>query len=138
MTSIVHKTVGGQTYYYLREMARVGGKPKMISQRYLGKASDIGVAMDKAMAVPAQTRHLGFGDVAAVWDVLDRLDVIGVIDSVVGARRSDAGASVGTYLVLAALNRVVACLLYTSDAADEEDSVDLGGRRIIKKKKKKK
>src|SRR5665648_133153 len=30
-----------------------------------------------------------------------------------------------------------ACLLYTSDAADEEDSVDLGGRRIIKKKKKK-
>ena len=108
MTSIVHKTVGGQTYYYLREMARVGGKPKMISQRYLGKASDIGVAMDKAMAVPAQTRHLGFGDVAAVWDVLDRLDVIGVIDSVVGARRSDAGASVGTYLVLAALNRVVA------------------------------
>eukprot|EP00658_Telonema_sp_P-2_P025847 TRINITY_DN20418_c0_g1_i1.p1 TRINITY_DN20418_c0_g1~~TRINITY_DN20418_c0_g1_i1.p1 ORF type:complete len:116 (-),score=31.96 TRINITY_DN20418_c0_g1_i1:126-473(-) len=31
---------------------------------------------------------------------------------------------------------VVTCLLYTSDAADEEDSVDLGGRRIIKKKKK--
>ena len=30
------------------------------------------------------------------------------------------------------------CLLYTSDAADEEDSVDLGGCRIIKKKKKNK
>ena len=28
----------------------------------------------------------------------------------------------------------VACLLYTSDAADERSSVDLGGRRIIKKK----
>ena len=28
--------------------------------------------------------------------------------------------------------------LIHSDAADEEDSVDLGGRRIIKKKKKKK
>ena len=27
------------------------------------------------------------------------------------------------------------CLLYTSDAADEEDSGDLGGGRIIKKKK---
>src|SRR5664280_732053 len=27
------------------------------------------------------------------------------------------------------------CLLYTSDAADEEDSVDLGGRRIIKQQK---
>eukprot|EP00658_Telonema_sp_P-2_P046625 TRINITY_DN3487_c0_g1_i11.p1 TRINITY_DN3487_c0_g1~~TRINITY_DN3487_c0_g1_i11.p1 ORF type:complete len:212 (-),score=58.41 TRINITY_DN3487_c0_g1_i11:63-698(-) len=31
---------------------------------------------------------------------------------------------------------ILDCLLYTSDAADEEDSVDLGGRRIIKKKKK--
>ena len=30
---------------------------------------------------------------------------------------------------------LIPCLLYTSDAADEEDSVDLGGRRIIKKKK---
>ena len=29
------------------------------------------------------------------------------------------------------------CLLYTSDAADEEDSVDLGGRRVIEQKKKK-
>ena len=33
----------------------------------------------------------------------------------------------------AAKNRT--CLLYTSDAADERSSVDLGGRRIIKKKK---
>eukprot|EP00658_Telonema_sp_P-2_P061770 TRINITY_DN50439_c0_g1_i1.p1 TRINITY_DN50439_c0_g1~~TRINITY_DN50439_c0_g1_i1.p1 ORF type:complete len:534 (+),score=125.56 TRINITY_DN50439_c0_g1_i1:106-1707(+) len=31
---------------------------------------------------------------------------------------------------------IFTCLLYTCDAADEEDSVDLGGRRIIKKKKK--
>ena len=30
---------------------------------------------------------------------------------------------------------VRSCLLYTSDAADERSSVDLGGRRIIKKKK---
>ena len=29
---------------------------------------------------------------------------------------------------------VMICLLYTSDAADERSSVDLGGRRIIKKK----
>ena len=29
---------------------------------------------------------------------------------------------------------IESCLLYTSDAADERSSVDLGGRRIIKKK----
>ena len=33
------------------------------------------------------------------------------------------------------LGPMLACLLYTSDAADERSSVDLGGRRIIKKKK---
>ena len=39
-------------------------------------------------------------------------------------------------LVLAAASsRTQPCLLYTSDAADERSSVDLGGRRIIKKKK---
>ena len=30
--------------------------------------------------------------------------------------------------------RIQACLLYTSDAADERSSVDLGGSRILKKK----
>eukprot|EP00658_Telonema_sp_P-2_P017021 TRINITY_DN1658_c0_g1_i8.p1 TRINITY_DN1658_c0_g1~~TRINITY_DN1658_c0_g1_i8.p1 ORF type:complete len:195 (-),score=56.97 TRINITY_DN1658_c0_g1_i8:48-632(-) len=49
------------------------------------------------------------------------------------------GVSRSSTLVIAYLmhyeNKI--CLLYTSDAADEEDSVDLGGRRIIKKKKKK-
>src|SRR5664280_1063182 len=39
---------------------------------------------------------------------------------------------------MSGLRNSYSCLLYTSDAADEEDSVDLGGRRIIKKKKKKK
>ena len=33
------------------------------------------------------------------------------------------------------ITMLVLCLLYTSDAADERSSVDLGGRRIIKNKK---
>ena len=106
MASIIGKTIRGQTYYYLREVARVGGKPKIVSQRYLGKASDIEAAVAGATVVPDRTRHLAFGDVAAVWDVLCRLKVAEIIDDVVGPRRSDAGASVGTYIALATLNRV--------------------------------
>lgn len=41
-----------QTYYYLREVARVGGRPKIVSQRYLGKADDIDAAMDGVTALP--------------------------------------------------------------------------------------
>ena len=108
MASIISKKVSGQTYYYLREMARIDGKPKMVSERYLGKASDIEAAMAGAQVMPERTRHLGFGDLAAAWSMLSRLDVADIIDEVVGARRVDAGASVGTYIALATANRVVA------------------------------
>ena len=108
MASIISKKVSGQTYYYLREMARIDGKPKMVSERYLGKASDIEAAMAGAQVMPERTRHLGFGDLAAAWSMLSRLGVGEIIDDVVGSRRSDAGASVGTYIALATANRVVA------------------------------
>lgn len=108
MASIIGKSIKGQTYYYLRETARVGGKPKVVSQRYLGKAADIDAAIAGATAVPDRTRHLGFGDLAAVWAVLERLGVAGIVDDVVGERRADAAASVGTYVALAVANRVVA------------------------------
>lgn len=108
MVSVYGKKINGQTYYYLREVARVNGKPKIVSQRYLGKAEDIAAAVDGAAGTPARTKHLAFGDVAAVWSVLQRLDVAGIIDDVAGVRRADAAASVGTYLALATLNRVVA------------------------------
>jgi transposase len=88
-------------------MARVDGKPKMVSERYLGSAGDIEAAMAGSVAVPERTRHLAFGAVAAGWAMLARLRVIEIVDEVVGPRRADAGASVGTYLALAALNRLV-------------------------------
>ena len=107
MSSLIGKRIGGQTYYYLREVARVGGKPKIVSQRYLGKAEDIAAAMEGATVLPERTRHLAFGDVAAAWSVIEALGVAGIIDEVTGSRRADAAASVGTYLALATLNRVV-------------------------------
>src|SRR6478752_2145315 len=109
MASLYRKVINGKLYY-LREMARVDGKPKMVSERYLGSVDDIVAALDAAQAatMPQRTAHLAFGDVAAVWSLLVELDVPAVIDEVVGARRSDAGASVGTYLALAALGRLVA------------------------------
>src|SRR5450755_4325333 len=110
MASLYKKVISGKPYYYLREMGWVDGKPRMVSERYLGSVADIVKAMDAAETgmVPERTRHLAFGDVAAVWSLITDLDVPAVIDEVVGARRSDAGASIGTYLALAALGRLVA------------------------------
>jgi transposase len=108
MASIVGKKQGGKTYYYLVESARVGGKPRIVSQRYLGSAEEIAARLSETgPGEPDRTRHLAFGDLAAVWSVLERLGVAEIIDEVVGSRRQDAAASVGTYIALATANRVV-------------------------------
>ena len=91
-------------------MGRVDGKPKMISERYLGTAAEIATAVEgaQASALPERTRHLAFGDVAASWGMLEDLGVSEVIDEVTGSRPAGARLSAGTYLALAALNRLVA------------------------------
>jgi transposase len=105
----VGKKRGNQTYYYLVESARVDGKPRIVAQEYLGSAQNV---MDRLSGAPAgrpeRTQHKAFGGLAPVWGILDRLGVADAIDAVCGPRRSDAGASVGTYLALATANRVVA------------------------------
>jgi transposase len=109
MASIVGKKQNGKTYYYLVESARVNGKPRIVSQEYLGSADELAQRLSQTgPGEPDRTRHLGFGDVAAVWGVLNHLGVIEIVNEVVGGRRSDAAASVGTYIALATLNRVVA------------------------------
>ena len=108
MASIVGKRQGNQTYYYLVESARVGGKPRIVSQRYLGPAEEIIARLEgTAAGEPDRSRHLAFGDLAAVWSMLERMRVAEIVDEVVGARRSDAAASVGTYIALAVANRIV-------------------------------
>ncbi len=108
MAFIVGKKQDGKTYYYLAESARVGGKPRIVSQRYLGSAEEIAARLSETgPGEPDRTRHLAFGDLAAVWGMLERLGVAGIVDDVVGPRRGDARASVGTYIALAVANRLV-------------------------------
>jgi transposase len=74
----------------------------------LGPADEIVARLSQTgPGEPDRTRHLAFGDVAAVWAILERLQVAEIVDEVVGARRADAACSVGTYMALAIANRVV-------------------------------
>jgi len=108
MPSIVGKKQGNKTYYYLVESARVDGKPRIVSQRYLGPAEEIVARLSETgPGEPDRTRHLAFGDLAAVWSILQRLQVAEIVDDVVGPRRADVACSVGTYIALVIANRVV-------------------------------
>ena len=107
MASIVGKPRGNQTYYYLVESARVRGKPRIVSQQYLGSADEVIAKLSETpTGGPKRSRHRRFGDLAAVWSTLVRLGVAGMVDEAV-PRRADAAASVGTYLALACANRIV-------------------------------
>ena len=109
MASLYKKVISGRPYWYLREMGWVDGKPKMVSERYLGSAAEIEALLDarEQAIVPDRIRHLDFGAVAAVWGLLSDLGVTAVIDEACGSAPSGLPLSVGTYLALAVLNRVV-------------------------------
>ena len=67
MPSIVGRRQGNQTYYYLVESARVDGKPRIVSQQYLGSAAEVMAKLSDAQAgEPVRTQHKSFGDLAAV------------------------------------------------------------------------
>lgn len=109
MASIIGKKQDGKIYYYLAESARVDGKPRIISQQYLGTAGEVAARLAKTgPGEPVRTQHKSFGDLAAVWAMLQRLDLAGIIDTAVPAQPTRTKVSVGTYLCLAIANRIVA------------------------------
>jgi transposase len=110
MASLTAKKINGRTYYYLRECQRVDGKPKVVKQVYLGSAEAIAEALGKqptALKVLPRAPVYEFGAVAALLDIAHRIDLVGAVDRHV-PKRGGLAPSVGTYLLLAAINRVVA------------------------------
>ena len=108
MASLIKKTVRGKPYYYARECQRVDGKPKIVWQQYLGRAEDIISRLTIAPPAPQPTEAVirEFGAVMALYDLAQRLNLVEHIDRHVPKRGS--GPSVGTYLLIATLNRCVA------------------------------
>src|SRR5271167_98351 len=109
MPSLTPKIIGGHTYYYARYCQRVDGKPKIVRQVYLGKIEDL-VAATEASRQPPQpleTEVAAFADVAALFDIAQRLELVPLLNSILPRKRHQ-GLSVGQYLLLAAINRAVA------------------------------
>ena len=108
MPSLTAKQIDGHTYYYARYCQRVDGKPKIVRQVYLGKIEDL-VASAEQSHIPPQpleTNVASCGDIAALWDIAQRLDLVPLLDSLFPKRHQ--GLSCGQYLLLAAINRAVA------------------------------
>ncbi|TFE31019.1 IS1634 family transposase [Frankia sp. B2] len=111
MASIIKKRIAGRTYLYAGTSVRVDGQPRIVDQIYLGPEDEViallaGQAGGGDPMLPDATEHRRFGDVAAVWAMLTRIDAAGIIDAAVGGAKVSGETTAGTYLTLAALNRI--------------------------------
>jgi transposase len=106
MASLTKKVINGRPYYYLRESAWVGGRPRIVKTTYLGRAEDIERRLAEEPGEPKQIEVRSFGGVAGALKLCSELQVAEAIDRALGAagaRRQ--GRSVGEMIMLAAINR---------------------------------
>lgn len=100
------KKIRGHTYWYARESRRINGKPRIVWQKYLGKAERIVQRLlEPSSPHPKSADPLEFGVIAALLGIADRINLIGIINRHVPPHGK--GPTPGEYLLWATLNRAV-------------------------------
>lgn len=110
MGCIIKRQFGQKTYYYYSQSLRIQdpkspGKTRVKTEQiYLGSAEDVRKRFQETPK-PQTIRTRSFGIEAAALRVAQEIDVVGIIDRHVAKRQQ--GLSVGQYLLVAAINRLV-------------------------------
>jgi transposase len=97
----------GRPYLYVREIARVNGKPKVISQTYIGSPEKV-AGLVSAQAPDLQ--KLKVEEFGALWlaNLIDQeIDLCTIVDSVVPKVPREEGPSVGEYCLYCVWNRMI-------------------------------
>ncbi|MBC7231334.1 MAG: transposase, partial [Actinobacteria bacterium] len=97
----------GRPYLYVREIARVDGKPKVVSQVYVGSPEKVAAMARGELGEEVKLRVEEFGAlfVASLMD--EGVDLAGIVDAVVGRGEREEGPTVGEYFLYAVFNRMV-------------------------------
>lgn len=106
MASLQRYTSKNQTYWRLVESKRINGKPRLFVIAHLGTADKLCEWLAQAPDRPLKSKVFSFGGVAALMQIASELNLVAIIDR--HAPKRDQGISVGTYLLLAAVNRCLA------------------------------
>ena len=108
MAHLHKKMKKGRPYYYIREIARVGGKPTVVSQIYLGsleRMAELARGERTARCTRIITREFG-----ALWlsNLIDQsVGLVPLVDSVVAKKEHGKGPSIGEYFLYAVFNRMI-------------------------------
>ncbi len=97
----------GRPYLYVREIARVDGKPKVVSQVYIGSPEKVAALAKGETSGEVRLRVEEFGALFAA-NLMDKgIDLAGIVDSVIPRGPKETGPSVGEYFLYSVLNRMV-------------------------------
>lgn len=108
MAHLHKKMKNGRPYFYIREIARVNGKPKVVNQVYLGTVEKIlSLVTGQKSTDLSRIQVQEFGALWLANEIEKMVGVAGIIDEIVPQKSKDSGPSVGEYFLYAALNRMV-------------------------------
>jgi transposase len=101
------KKKNGRPYLYVREIARVDGRPKVVSQVYIGSPEKV-AALAKGLAQDdLQLRVESFGALWLCQQMDQDLDLAAIVDGVIERGGNETGPSVGEYFLYCVWNRMV-------------------------------
>jgi transposase len=97
----------GRPYLYVREMARVHGKPKVVSQTYIGSPARV---LSLATGQEQETLRLKVEEFGSLWlaqQLSKDIDLCAMVDGVIPPGDRERGPTIGEYFLYCVWNRMV-------------------------------
>jgi transposase len=101
------KTKKGRPYLYVREIARVNGKPKVISQTYIGSPEKVARLARGLVGGDVTLKVEEFGALWLSRKIDKDIDLCAIIDKIVAPADRETGPSIGEYFLYCVFNRMV-------------------------------
>jgi transposase len=123
----------GRPYLYVREIARVDGKPKVVSQIYLGSPERVA---GLASGTETDTIKIKVEEFGALWlaqQMDQNVELATIIDAIIPRAAKETGPTVGEYFLYCVWNRMIEAVSknrlsqwYDRTAVQQIRPVDLG------------
>ena len=97
----------GRPYLYVREIARVAGKPRVVSQTYIGSPQKVAALAGGPWQEISRLKVEEFGALWLAHQLDTDMDIAKIVDSVIRRGERESGPSVGEYFLYCIFNRLV-------------------------------
>jgi len=97
----------GRPYLYVREIARVGGKPKVVSQIYIGSPARVAGLASGTEKGHVKIKVEEFGALWLAQQMDQDIELATIIDNIVPRAARETGPTIGEYFLYCVWNRMV-------------------------------